>query len=139
MSNILDIYTSISKMKVGSVKARNIDKVKLEIRDSYLPLRLLLPATEGEGDFVMIGNLQKMGWAIRDLCLWAPTTKGSGIQQFSKAMVEYISLYVEEIKSNRNPATNCTIVGWEVEMKPVLWTEKTYWAVDITVTVEEIL
>jgi hypothetical protein len=30
-------------------------------------------------------------------------------------------------------------VGVEVQMTPVLWGEKSYWAVDITLTVEEIL
>jgi len=139
VSNIFDIYKSISKMEVGSIKCRNIDKVRLTVRDSDLPLRLLLPAASGEGDFVAIGSLQNMGWAIRDLCLFAPVTKGSGVQQYSKAMVDYLDLYIEQIKANRNPATGCTLVGWEVEMNPVKWADKVYWAVDITLTVEEII
>ena len=139
MSDILEIYKSISKMKVGSIKCRDIDKVKLTIRDGSLPLRMLLPSTKGDMDFVAIGNLQKMGWAIRDLCLFAPLTKGSGIQQFSKAMVDYLSLYIEQVKANRNPTKTSNIVGIEVQMVPVLWAENTYWAVDITLTVEEIL
>jgi hypothetical protein len=139
MSEILDIYKSIANMKVGSIKSRNIDKVKLTIRDSDLPLRMLLPATEGEMAFVALGNLQRMGWALRDLCLFAPLTKGSGVQQYSKAMVDYLSLYMEQIKENRNPTTTSNILGVEVQMVPVLWGEKTYWAVDITLTVEEIL
>lgn len=139
MSEILAIYKSIAKMKVGDIKCRDVDKVKLTIRDSSLPLRLLLPSTRGEGDFIAIGTLQNTGWAIRDLCLFAPLTKGSGIQQFSKAMVDYLSLYIAEIKANRNPTTTSTIKGWEVQMQPVLWAEKSYWAVDITLTVEEIL
>jgi hypothetical protein len=139
MSDILDIYESIANMKVGKIKSRNIDKVKLTIRDSDLPLRMLLPATEGEMAFVALGNLQRMGWALRDLCLFAPLTKGSGVQQYSKAMVDYLSLYMEQIKENRNPTTTSNILGVEVQMVPVLWGEKTYWAVDITLTVEEIL
>ena len=139
MSNIQDVYTSIANMKVGSIKSRNVNKVNLTVRDSSLPLRLMLPSTSGEMDFVAIGNLQRMGWAIRDLCLFAPLTQGSGVEQFSKAMVDYLSLYIEAIKANRNPATNCTIVGVEVQMGPVPWAEKDYWAVDITLTVEEIL
>lgn len=139
MSDILDIYKSIASMKVGSIKSRNVDKVKLTVRDGDLPLRMLLPATTGEGDFVAIGNLQNMGWAIRDLCLFAPVTKGAGVHQYSKAMVDYLDLYLAEIKSNRNPTSQSTIVGFEVQMIPVLWAEKTYWAVDITLTVEEII
>lgn len=139
MSRIKEIYTSISKMKVGKIKARNIDKITLAVRDKSLPLRLLLPSTQGEGDFVAIGTLQQTGWAIRDLCLWAPLTKGSGIQEYSEAMVDYMSLYLAQIKANRSPASQCTIEGWEVQMNPVLWAEKSYWAVDITVTVKEIL
>jgi hypothetical protein len=139
MSEILNVYQSIASMKVGKVKARNIDQINLTFRDSSLPLRMLLPSTAGDGSFVMIGTLQKMGWAIRDLCLFAPLTQGSGVQQFAKAMVDYLDLYVQAVKANRNPAANCTIVGWEVQMGPVPWAEKDYWAVDITLTVEEIL
>lgn len=139
MSEILNIYKSIANMKVGSIKSRDINKVKLAIRDGDLPMRMLLPSTSGEMDFIAIGSLQSMGWTIRDLCLFAPVTKGSGIQQFSKAMVEYLSLYLAQVKENRNPTTTSTIVGLEGQMAPVLWAEKTYWAVDITLTVEEIL
>jgi hypothetical protein len=139
MSDILDIYKSIANMKVGSIKSRNIDKVTLTVRDGSLPLRLLLPATSGEMDFIALGSLQKMGWTIRDLCLFAPVTKGSGIQQFSKAMVEYLSLYMAQIKENRNPTSLSNIIGVEGVMQPIQWAEKTYWAVDITLTVEEIL
>ena len=139
MSNILDIYKSIANMKVGSVKSRNIDKVKLAVTKGQLPMRMLLPSTSGEMEFIAIGSLQKMNWAIRDLCLFAPLTKGSGVQQFSKAMVDYLDLYMVEIKSNRNPGTNSNIIGVEVQMGPIPWGAEDYWAVDITLTVEEIL
>ncbi len=140
MSNILDAYKSIANMKVGSIKARNIDKINLTVRDGSLPLRLLMPSTEGEQNFVGIGTLQKVTWAIQDLCLFAPVTKGAGIQQYSKAMVDYIVLYLEQVKANKNPAKNCCITGLSVEMAPVRWGEtKTYWAVDINLVVEETL
>jgi len=139
VSDILDIYRSIANMEVGSIKSRNVDKVKLAIKDGELPLRLLLPSTSGEMDFIAIGSLQNMAWTIRDLCLFAPLTKGKGIESFSKAMVEYLSLYLAQVKANRNPTTTSNIVGVEGTMMPVLWAEKTYWAVDITLAVEEIL
>jgi len=139
MSNIQDIYTSIANMKVGSVKARNINKVKLAVRNSDLPMRLLLPSTSAEGDFIMIGNLQNVGWAIRDLCLWAPLSAGKGVEQFADSMLDYISLYIAQVKENRNPATNATIMGVEAQMGPVPWGDTDFWAVDITVTVEEII
>ena len=71
--------------------------------------------------------------------MFAPLTKGKGIQQFSKAMVDYLSLYLAQVKANRNPTTTSTIIGLEGVMQPVQWAEKVYWAVDITLTVEEIL
>jgi hypothetical protein len=139
MSAILDIYTSIANMEVGDIPSRNINAVKLTIRDGDLPLRLLLPATEGDMAFVAIGTLQKVTWVIRDLCLWAPVTKGSGVQDFSEAMVDYLALYLEQIKGNRSPVAQCHISGVAVKMVPVKWGEQTYWGVDITLTVEEIL
>ena len=139
MSEILDIYKSIAKMKVGDVKSRNIDKVKLAITKGQLPMRMLLPSTSGEMEFIAIGSLQKMNWAIRDLCLFAPLTKGSGVQQFSKAMVDYLELYMAQIKENRHPGTKANIIGVEVQMGPIPWGAEDYWAVDITLTIEEIL
>jgi hypothetical protein len=139
MSDILDIYTSIANMEVGSIKSRNIDKINLTVRDGSLPLRLLMPATEGDMDFVALGTLQKITWVIQDLCLWAPVTQGKGIEQFSKAMVEYLSLYMEQVKANRNPAGQSCILGVAAQMMPILWNEKKYWGVNITLTVEEIL
>ena len=139
MSQIQDIYQSISKMKVGSIKARNVDKVKLAVPKGSLPMRFLLPSTSGEMEFIAIGTLQKMNWAIRDLCLFAPLTKGSGIERYSKAMVDYLSLYIAQVKANRHPTTLSNIIGVEVQMGPIPWAETDYWAVDITLTVEEIL
>ena len=139
MSEILNVYKSIANMEIDSIKCRDIDGITLEVRDGSLPLRLLLPSTEGDGEFVAIGTLQKMTWVIKDLCLFAPLTKGSGIKQFSKAMVEYIALYLEAIKVNKSPATHCCSAAYAVQMTPIQWGEKTYWGVDITLTVEEIL
>ena len=139
MSDILNIYKSVANMEVGSIKSRNIDKVKLAVKDGELPLRLLLPSTSGEMDFIAIGNLQKVAWTIRDICLFAPVTKGSGVQQFAKAMVEYLSLYVAQVKANRHPTGTSHILGIEGTMAPIQWAENTYWAVDITLTIEEIL
>ena len=139
MSAILDIYNSIANMEVGDIPARDIDEAKLTIRDGDLPLRVLLPATEGDMEFVAIGTLQKVTWLIRDLCLFASVTKGSGVQEYSKAMVDYLDLYLEQIKSNRSPYAQCHISGVAVKMVPVKWGEQTYWGVDITLTVEEIL
>ena len=139
MSEIQDIYKNIANMQVGSIKSRNVDKVKLAVPKGSLPMRMLLPSTSGDMEFIAIGNLQQMNWAIRDLCLFAPLTKGSGVQQFSKAMVDYLSLYMEQIKENRNPSTTSHIVGVEVQMGPIPWGAEDYWAVDITLTVQEIL
>jgi hypothetical protein len=139
MSVILDVYTELSKLEVGSIKSRNIDEINLTVRDGSLPLRLLMPVTEGDMSFIAIGNLQKAVWVIRDLCLFAPVSKGSGIHQYSKAMVDYISLYLEQIKANRSLVAKTHITGVGIEMLQVIWSEKTYWAIDISLTVEEIL
>ena len=140
MSNIASVYTAVAAYApTGATTTRNITAVKLDVADADLPCRLLLPSTSAEGDFIMMGNLQNVGWAIRDLCLWAPLSDGGGIAQYSSAMLTYISSYLSKVKAGRNPATNCTIVGIEVQMGPVPWGTKDYWAVDITLTVEEIL
>ncbi len=139
MSEILGIYRSVANMKVGKIKSRNVDKVKLTIKQSDLPMRMLLPSTSGEMEFIAIGSLQKMNWAIRDLCLFAPLTKGAGVEKFSKAMVDYLDLYMVQIKANRHPTAQSNIVGVEVQMGPIPWADTNYWAIDIVLTVEEIL
>ena len=138
-SVILDIYKEISKMKVGDVKSRDISKVKLAIRKGSLPMRMLLPSTSGDMEFIAIGSLQKMTWAVRDLCLFAPLAAGSGVEQYSKAMVDYLSLYMAQIKDMRHPTAQSNIIGVEVQMGPIPWGADDYWSVDITLTVEEIL
>jgi len=140
MSNIASVYTAIAAYApTGVTTTRNLATVQLEVADADLPCRLLLPSTSVEGDFVMIGNLQKVGWAIRDLCLWAPLGSGTGVAQYSTAMLTYIGSYLSKVKAGRSPAVGCTIIGVEVQMGPVPWGDDDYWAVDITLTVEEIL
>ena len=139
MSDIKKIYKEISKLDVGKTKVRNIDKVKLAINKKQLPLRLLLPTTGGDMSFVAIGNMQKMIWTIRDLCLFAPVTAGDGAEQYSEAMVDYLSLYVSAVKQSRNPTNTSNIIGVEGQMTNIPWQNERYWAVDITVTVEEII
>ena len=139
-SNISSVYTAIAAYApTGATTTRNITAAQLEVADADLPCRILLPSTKGEMDFVMIGNLQKISWSIRDLCLWAPVGAGTGIAQYSSAMVTYISSYLTKVKAGRNPAAGCTIVGVEVQMGPIPWADQNYWAVDITLTVEEVL
>ena len=137
MSAILDIYNSLANMEVGDVPCRDIDEVKLNFRK--VPLRMLMPSTEGDMAFIAIGDLQGITWAIKDLCVFASVTKGEGIEAYSKAMVEYISLYMEQIKANRSPTAQSCIEGVQVQMGPIAWGEKHYWAVDITLAVREIL
>jgi len=137
MSNILEIYTSISDMTISSIEARNIDKINLTVTDGALPVRLLLPETSGELSFVGLGALSNMNWVIRDLCLYAPISAGSGIEQFAEGMVNYISLYIDEIKANRCVSGYGTILSMEAVMGPIEWATKNYWAIDITLVIKE--
>ena len=139
MSKVLDIYNSIANMEVGSIKCRDIDKIKLTVRDGDLPLRLLMPDTQGDMSFVMIGNLQNVKWVIRDLCLWANVNKGGGIADYSKSIMEYLSLYLTQLKANKSPVAQTVISGMASQIIRVKWGEQTYWGVDSTLTVEEII
>lgn len=141
-SAIANVYDTLAAMKVGSAEltATDVTSVKLiPVLDGDLPKRLLMPKTEGDMEFVAIGNLQKMTWVIQDLCLFSPVTSNFGIHQESGAMLTYIKDYLTAIKSNRSPYAKCVITGVAAQMAPVLWGDKTYWAVDVTLTVEEIL
>lgn len=139
MSAIGEIYTRISKMKVSGVKCRNIDKVRLAIRSRDLPMRMLLPSTTGDLSFIAIGTLNNIQWVIRDLCLWAPLTGGKGIEQYSNSMVIYLKEYIAALKRLRNPTGQSTIMAVSFAMGPIPWGDNDYWAVDIQLTVEEIL
>ena len=139
MSEILNIYKSISKMEVGSIKCRDIDKVKLGINKRDLPVRMLLPSTTGDLSFVSFGTLNRIEWVIRDLCLWAPLVSGTGVEKHAGSMVLYIKDYIAKLKTIRNPTGQSNIIGVAFAMGPVPWAENDYWAVDVTLTVEEIL
>jgi len=138
-SQIANIYLAIAAMKVGKVKCRNIDKIKLEIRDKDLPCRFLLPATEGDLNFVALGSSPiSIQWVIRDLCLWAPVSAGSGIEKFSQAMLEYEMLYIKRLQELLNPTSQSVITNATWRQSPIPWAEKDYWGIDYTLTVEEI-
>jgi hypothetical protein len=140
MSNIASVYTAIAAYApTGVTTTRNITAVQLTVANADLPCRLLLPAIQGEMEFVNMGNLQKQVWTIRDLCLWAKLGSGSGVEQYTSAMSTYIGSYLSKVKAGRNPATNCTITKVETQMGPIPWAEDDYWAVDITLTVEEMI
>ncbi len=139
-SQIAAIYLAISKLKIGKIKCRNITKIKLEIRDKDLPCRFLLPATEGELNFVALGaSPVSVKWVIRDLCLWAPISKGSGIEKFSKAMLEHEMLYIKRLQEGMHPTTQSVVTSVSWRQGPVPWAKKDYWAIDYTLTVTEII
>ena len=139
MSDILNIYASIAGMDITGVNIRDIGDIKLAVTQGGLPMRMLLPSTQGDMSFIAIGSLQNLTWVIRDLCLWAPLSAGGGIEHYSEDMVGYISSYIAKVKANRNPTSYSNITGIAIQMGPVPWGAEDYWAVDITVTVEEII
>jgi hypothetical protein len=138
-SRIQAIYLALSKMRVGSVGCRNITEVKLEIRDKDLPCRFLLPSTEGDLNFVALGSSpMQIQWVIRDLLLWAPMTKGKGIEQYSSAMLDYEMLYIKRLQENMNPTNQSVITNINWRQAPIPWGPKDYWGIDFTLTVQEI-
>jgi hypothetical protein len=138
-SAIESIYRELSKTKIGNARARNIDKVKLGVNKRDLPVRMLLPSTTGDLSFVSFGTLNRIEWVIRDLCLWAPLVSGTGVEKYAGSMVLYIKDYIAKLKTIRNPTGQSNITGVAFAMGPVPWAENDYWAVDVTLTVEEIL
>ncbi len=138
-SKIKDIYLALSKMRVGSVKCRNITEIKLAIRDKDLPCRFLLPSTEGDLNFVALGKSpMNIQWVIRDLVLWAPMTKGKGIEKFSAAMLDFEMLYIKRLQENFNPTTQSVVTNATWRQSPIPWGVKNYWGIDYTLTIQEI-
>ena len=139
MSDILSIIDAISKISVAGTTAIDIPEMDFTIEDAELPLRLLLPSTEGDSDFVGIGSLKSIDWKIQDLCLFAKTSSGAGIVQYASTMVSYVANYLTAVKAKRGIYGQSSIQGVSVKMGPVLWNEVPYWGVNIILTVKEIL
>lgn len=135
--SLRDIYSAVSEMAVGDVVARNLDELKLQVRGGDCPVRLLLPATEGELEFFGIGQLTRVSWRIRDLCLWQPIVAGTGVEQCAGDMLAYIELYSSAVRSLRNPTAGSAITGVSYKISPIAWATADFWSVDITLTVEE--
>ena len=131
------IYFQISELDIGTVTARNLDELKLGVKAADCPMRLLLPATEGDMAFVSIGQMTRAVWRIRDLCLWQPIVAGTGLEQCADEMLAYIELYGAAIRTLRNPTAGATITGVTYKIAPILWGATDFWSVDITVEVEE--
>jgi len=138
MSALTEIYLAIANLSLGGVKSRNLPQVTLEVAEADLPLRILVPSTKSEASFIAIGDLSKIEWAIRDLCLWAPLGAGS-IEQYAEPMMDYIKAYITAIKAMRQPTGQSCITGWVFQLGPIAWGEGKYWAVDVTLSVEEYL
>ena len=136
MTKLREIYEAISEMKVGDVKARNLDKLKLQVRKT--PVRMLLPDFTGDQEFVAIGTLTNTTWSIRDLCLWQPRKAGTGIEQCANDMLAYIELYGAAIRTMRSPVPGSTIVGVSYQMGSVPFAGNEYWAVNIVLEIEEL-
>ena len=98
-----------------------------------------MPKTEGTMEFVAIGNLQKAVWQVQDLCLFGTVTAGMGVHQYSDEMLTYIKDYLTAIKSKRSLYAGTVVEDLQVDMIPSQWGGKTYWSVDITLTISEIL
>ena len=139
MSQISGIYDAIVGISLTGVNVRGIDDIKLKVRSGDLPMRMLIPSTSGEGDFVAIGDLTRLIWTIRDLCLWAPLSAGAGVGDSSEDMVAYINEYITAIKALRNPTSQSNIIHWEWELGPVPWADGDYWAIDFILTIQEII
>lgn len=138
MSAIDEIYLAIANLSLGGITCRNLPQVTLEVGQADLPLRIIVPSTRGEGTFVMIGTLQKVEWAIHDLCLWAPIGTAT-IEQYAQPMLDYIKAYLTALKGILTPTDQSHLTGFTFEMAPRQWGEATYWAVDATFSVEEYL
>lgn len=136
---IRDIYTKIAETAIGTVQARDLDEIKLTVRAADCPMRLLLPSTQGSQGFVAIGTLSNTHWFVRDLCLWQPIIEGTGIEQCANDMLAYIELYAAAIRAMRNPTPQSNIVNVEYQLGPVAWANIDFWAIDISLEIEEIL
>jgi len=138
---IEDLFEAVSEMQVDGTKCRALDGAKLDVRNADLPLRILVPVTEGEMSFVAIGTLSRIEWVLHDVCLWAPVVQGAGIRQYARELVSYVAKYVTAIQGLRGPTDQSHITGIGISMGPIAWSqaEADYWGVDITLTVEEFI
>ena len=137
MSVINDIFLGIANMNVGGVKSRNLPQVTLTIDQNDLPLRLLSPSVSSDVSFVAIGEMNRITWTIRDLCLWATLTGEE--QQHYQPMLDYIRGYIDALKLIKSPANQSWFSSYAIGMGQRIWGETPYWAVDVQLTVEEAL
>jgi len=135
--SLRDIYFAVSEMDVGDVEARNLDELKLQVKMDDCPMRLLLPATEGDLEFFGIGSLTRVTWRIRDLCLWQPIIAGTGLEQCADEMLAYIELYSSAVRALRNPTAGTAITGVSYKISPIQWGTTDFWSIDIVLQVEE--
>lgn len=138
MSEILATYRALANLQLGGVKGKALEDVSLDVADADLPQRIILPMPKGDGEFVAIGSLRKVIWSIRDLCLWSPIHAG-GIDRFAAPMVRYIESYLVALAANRGIGAQSHVSGFAFQITPIAWGEGQYYAVDVTLTVEELL
>jgi hypothetical protein len=138
---ISDIYDAVAGLSVGTVSVRNITSAKNTVKAGDCPVRILLPVVEGEQGFIAIGknNLMSCTWLVRDVCLWSPLQEGAGIEQHATDMVGYIENYATALKSFRAPTNASHLVNVSFSMKPILWGETSYLAIETILEIEEFI
>lgn len=139
MSNITAIYHALANMEVGTakLKAKDVHEIKFQFSDKELPMRLLMPSTETDAGFIMIGSLVDVAWQITDMMLLDPVGTGGGIHEYSGAMVEYIGDYLTAIKANRSLYAGSHVENIAAEAGMIDWGSKQYYGVIVTLTVKE--
>ena len=137
MSVVNDIFLGIANLNIGGVVCRNLPEVTLTVEQADLPLRILSPSVSSDASFIAIGELNRITWSIRDLCLWATLT-GDEREHF-QPMLDYIRGYIDAIKTIKSPAAQSWISSYTIGMGQRMWGDFAYWAVDVALTVEEAL
>lgn len=132
------------------VNARALDELPNVVDTASLPLRVLSPFHDMEGEIVPrtiavggAGTKTANVWQISDMCLWQSETQGTGMSQTAPPVVAYINAYTEVIARNLKIIDGALIEKWKP--KPGIYpypnigeNSVRYYAILMTLIIKEI-
>jgi len=128
IESILDAVAALSPTYDSGVDIGcwNIDDIKPNLEAMSCPKRVLMVTGDGI-------SADPMTFVA------APVGEMAALRRYSGELVRYIASYIEQVRQNRAPTSQSHIVSVSAYPGIYEWGGKSYYGVDITLEIEEVI
>ncbi len=153
-SQITNIYDRIAAVVIPYAGVNptvyHLDTVPNAIESAMLPVRMLLPMSNRQGEdfsFIALGSGARIVWTIQDLLLVKPAAQQRGPLTALRSLSAYCGAYADAMRTFREPGqasagTRTTMDRLAVDVVTYEWPSSGgmwYWGAIATLTISEYL